>query len=108
MRSLPLAETKIYKDNKEIKQNDHISIEKSPDSENKYLIKIKNVESTDAGVYKLVASNKHGSSNCQSDLSVSGAPFFIRKPNSVLSVPEKKLIKAEFEVGGIPAPEISW
>lgn len=108
MRSLPQSDFKLFKDNKEIKFNDRIKIEKDADSEIKFSLKFFNIESSDVGVYKIVATNKHGSAFSQSELAVTGAPYFIRKPNPVLSVPEKKPIKAEFEVGGIPVPEIYW
>jgi len=108
LRSLPQADFKLFKDNKEIKLNEHINIEKASDTETKFSLKLKNIESTDIGSYKIVATNKHGSAFTQADLTVTGAPFFLRKPNPILSVPEKKPIKAEFEVGGIPIPEITW
>lgn len=60
------------------------------------------------GVYKLTASNKCGNSSSQATLTVIGAPYFIRKPNPVLSVAEKKSIKIEAEINGIPLPEVKW
>lgn len=108
LKSKPQADIKIFKDNKEIKLNDRINIKKIVESDNNYVLEFKNVEPSDAGIYKLLASNKIGSANSQSELTVTGAPFFVRKPNSVLSVPEKKSLKAEYEVNGIPVPEISW
>lgn len=108
MRSIPHADFKLFKDNKEIKLNDRIAIEKSELSDGKFSIRFKTIESTDFGIYKIVASNKHGSTSTQADLTITGAPFFVRKPNSPLSVQEKKPLKTEFEVGGIPIPEVLW
>lgn len=99
---------KLFKDNKEIKFTDRVAIKKADNSETKFAISFTNIEASDNGVYKLVASNKHGSVTSQADLVVTGSPFFVRKPNSTLSVPEKKPLKAEFEIGGIPVPEVSW
>ena len=106
LRSHPKAEIKIFKDNKEIKQNDKFSISKSDN----YLFEIifKKLEASDQGLYKLVASNKGGSDECQAQLTVSGVPKFVKKPNSELSVAEKKQFKTEFECTGLPIPEVQW
>ena len=52
--------------------------------------------------------NKVGSTVTQSTLSVTGAPTIIRRPNSEVFVAEKKTIKIEYEVFGIPVPEVKW
>jgi hypothetical protein len=39
---------------------------------------------------------------------VSGAPVITKKPNPEIFTPEKKAVKVEFEVNGLPQPEIQW
>lgn len=106
LKSRPNAELKISKDNKEFKLNDRINIVNN--GENNYSIVFKKVEAADIGTYKLVATNKCGTNSTQSTLSVSGGPTIIRKPNAEVVVAEKKAIKLEFEVGGIPLPDVEW
>lgn len=106
LRSHPKADIKIYKDNKEIKQNDKLTISKSDNYS--FEIVFKKIEATDQGLYKLVANNKGGSDDCQAQLTVSGVPKFTKKPNADLSVAEKKQFKTEFECTGLPIPEVQW
>lgn len=107
LRSYPKAELKIFKDNKEIKPSDKLSIQKT-DKDHLFEVIFKKVEAADQGLYKIVASNKGGSDESQAQFTVSGVPKFTKKPNSELSVAEKKQIKTEFECTGLPLPEIQW
>ena len=108
-RSKPPSVFKIFKDNKEVKVTDRIGVEKLENSENNYALSFKNVESTDGGLYKLVATNKCGSAtSSEATLNVTGGACIIRKPNPQVFVAEKKAIKVEFEVAGIPLPEVQW
>ncbi len=103
-----MAEFKILKDNKEFKLNDRVLIEKTSLSETSYSLLFRNIEPSDIGQYSLTASNKCGKDTTQAKISVSGPAVIIRKPNNELTVAEKKSIKAEFEVNGIPMPEVEW
>jgi hypothetical protein len=108
LKSHPKPEFKLFKENKEIKAGDRFSIEKYENNLYSYSIHFKKIESSDIGNYKLVASNKCGSSNAQASLAVSGAPVINRKTNSEITAAEKKSIKFEFDVTGLPQPEIEW
>jgi hypothetical protein len=108
LNARPTADFKLYKDNKEIKLNDSINITRTEVSEFSYIIKFKKSDANDIGTYKLDAKNKCGTASCSSTLNVSGGPVIVRKPNSELQVAEKKSLKAEFEVNGLPLPEVEW
>ena len=109
VKSKPASTFKIFKDNKEIKSSDKINVEKTATSDMSYSLNIKNLDSNDAGLYKVVATNKSGStSSNEIELTVTGAACITKKPNAHVFVPEKKQAKIEFEVAGIPAPEVTW
>lgn len=60
-------------------------------------------------MYKIIATNKCGSATSnEATLNVTGAACIIRKPNAEVYVSEKKSIKIDFEVAGIPLPEVKW
>ncbi len=108
IKARPSADFKLSKDNKEVKIGDRITIEKSDSSEYGYSIHFKKIEPCDIGKYKLIASNKFGIVNCEAVLSVAGSPAFIRRPEPEVALPEKKPAKIEFEVAGMPIPEVFW
>ena len=108
LNSRPSSEFKLFKDNKEIKLADRIFIDRISTSTFSYGLNFRKVEATDMGVYKIVATNKCGTASTQATLSVSGAPIIVRKPNAALIISEKKPLKVEFEVNGLPLPEIEW
>ena len=84
-------------------------VDKTSSSDISYALKFKNVEALDAGVYKVVATNKCGSATSnESALIVTGGACIIRKPNAQVFVAEKKIVKVDFEVAGIPLPEVQW
>ena len=86
-----------------------MTVEKTNSSEFSYGIKFKNVEASDAGLYKIVASNKCGSATSnECALVITGGACIIRKPNDQVFVVEKKTIKIDFEVAGIPLPDVQW
>ena len=39
---------------------------------------------------------------------ITGGACIIRKPNDQVFVVEKKTIKIDFEVAGIPLPDVQW
>ena len=88
----PAPKFKWLKDNKELPLKDRI----------KFIS-----ESKDAGVYKVEASNKCSTINCQFTVGVQGEPVFIRKPVD-LNIIEKKPFKVDCEVTGIPMPTVEW
>ncbi len=104
----PKCELKLFKDNKEVKLSDRITIVKDETVPNRFFLVIKKVDGNDIGAYKVVATNKCGTVSSQNNMNVSGAPSIIRKSSVELIVSEKKPIKAEFEVNGVPAPEVQW
>lgn len=109
LKSKPVSTFKLFKDNREIKLADRFLIEKTDKSEFSYALNVKLVEAADAGSYKIVATNKCGSTNStEAALSVTGSACIIRKPNAHVFIAEKKPIKIEFEVAGVPLPEVEW
>lgn len=83
-------------------------IQKSELSEISYALNFKNIEASDAGFYRIVATNKAGSASSEFTFSVTGAACFIRKPSNLVYLAEKKSTKIEFEIAGIPLPELQW
>ena len=77
-------------------------------TENKYNLIFKKLLASDIGTYKIVATNKCGTANIQSNLNVLGAPVITKKPKDEILTPEKKSIKIEFEVNGLPIPDVQW
>ncbi len=108
MKSKPAAAFKIFKDGKELKANDRVLVERVELSEISFALTIKNVEASDAGSYKVTATNKVGVASSETIFNVTGAACFIRKPNFPIFLAEKKSTKIEFEVAGIPLPEVQW
>lgn len=108
VRAQPTATIKITKDNREVKLSDKITLTQSETNEYHYTLCFTSVGPSDMGKYKIVASNKTGSASCEANLTVSGAPHVIRRPEPEVSVPEKKVARVEFEISGIPLPEVTW
>lgn len=108
VRAKPLADFKITKDQREVKLNERVTLTKSETEEFHYTLEFKTIESNDMGKYKIVASNKCGSATSEADLGVSGAPYFVKRPDAEVSYLEKKNARIEFEVAGIPVPEVTW
>ena len=86
-----------------------MTVEKTNSSDISYGIKFKSVEASDAGLYKIIASNKCGSATSnECSLEVTGGACIIRKPSDQVFVVEKKTVKIDFEVAGIPLPDVQW
>jgi hemicentin len=112
--SKPPPKLKWMKDNKELLIKDRLkvemnNVEANADDENlkEYKLVIDNVIPADAGVYKLEATNKCGSTTTQTNYVVKGAPIFERRPSDVV-IFEKKPARIECELSGLPAPDVEW
>lgn len=69
-----MARIKVLKDNKEIKASDHFKVESEKINESTVNFKliIDNVQATDAGTYKIEATNKCATSATQTEFVVKG------------------------------------
>lgn len=105
----PAPKLRILKDGKEIKSSDHFKFEPVNVNESNINFKlvIDNIQTTDAGVYKIEATNKCLSQTTQTQFIVKGEPAFNRKPGDV-TVPEKKQARFDCEVIGVPIPTVEW
>ena len=108
VRGKPVPDFRLSRDSRDIKLGERISIVKSETSECRYHMHFQSVESNDMGKYRLVASNKVGSATSEASLTVSGAPICTKRPDAEVSYPEKKNARIEFEIAGIPVPEVAW
>ncbi len=108
VRARPLADFKLTRDNNFVKLEDRVTVKQSEENEGHYNLIFRTINSSDMGKYRLVASNKCGSASCEAELNVSGAPIIVRKPESEVSYPEKKIARIEFEVAGMPTPDCTW
>lgn len=61
----------------------------------------------DAGWYEAVATNEHGQARQRVRLEVAEYPTFIRRPEESV-VLQRKTIRIEARVTGVPYPEIKW
>lgn len=107
----PFPKIKWLKDNKELIIKDRYKVEMIPIENNDNIreckLFIQSIQPNDNGKYTLEASNKYGTQTTQTDLIVKGEPIFVRKPADT-SVMEKKSIRLECEVVGIPIPSVEW
>lgn len=109
VKSKPISTFKILKDNKDLRATDRITVEKLEGSEYGYTLNVKNVDASDSGTYKIIATNKCGSATSnEGTLVVTGSACIVKKPNAHVFVVEKKSVKVEFEVAGVPMPTIEW
>jgi hypothetical protein len=110
--SHPEPKLKFFKNDKELNlsKETRIRLNKEFESQNfrkiyKYKLNFANIIPDDLGTYRIDATNKVGESKNQANLTVIGSPCFIKKPmdtNIVLGKP----FKVEFEIAGIPVPEV--
>jgi hypothetical protein len=105
----PCPKIRVLKDGKELKASDHFKFESINvnDSIIDFKLAIDNIQTTDAGVYKIEATNKCLSTTSQTQFIVKGEPAFNRKPGDV-TVPEKKQARFDCEVIGVPIPTVEW
>jgi hypothetical protein len=70
----PVAKIRVLKDSKEIKASDHYKFESFNLNEStiEFKLVIDNIQATDAGIYKIEASNKCLTSSSQTQLNVKG------------------------------------
>ncbi|KAG1714523.1 Muscle M-line assembly protein unc-89 [Nymphon striatum] len=104
----PVPEAKWTKDGEDIKPDDRIHLETSPDG--KATLKIDEVKPEDAGKYELVASNEAGSIKSSAPVTVAlkvEEPSFSQglQPTEVKEGENKRL---EVQVTGLPKPVIKW
>ncbi|XP_037951991.1 obscurin isoform X2 [Teleopsis dalmanni] len=61
----------------------------------------------DVGWYEAVATNEHGEARQRVRLEIAEHPYFIKRPNETF-VMNRKMIRLEARVAGIPTPDIKW
>lgn len=61
----------------------------------------------DAGWYEAVATNEHGQARQRVRLELAEYPTFIRRPEETV-VLERKTVRIEARVTGVPYPDIKW
>jgi hypothetical protein len=112
--SHPEPKLKITHTDKEINLSKETRIKLAKETEmvnfreiHSYKLLFSNILAEDLGIYKIEASNKAGISLCQSQLTVIGLPYFVKKPTDS-SVVLNKPLRIDCEIGGIPIPEIEW
>ena len=105
---IPAPKFKWIKDNKELPLKDRVKFTfdfKDDIYECKLIIT--SVQASDAGVYKIEASNKCSATDTKFTVGVQGGPVLVRKPVD-LNVVEKKPFKVDCEVAGLPLPTVEW
>ena len=105
---------KILRNDKEINlsRENRIRLTSSSEIKNErrvtsYKLAFEKTLAEDLGFYKIEAANKAGQALTQAQLTVKGGPCFIRKPVDTSFVVNKP-VKVEFEISGIPDPEVVW
>ena len=108
----PEPKLKLLKNDKELNLSRETRIKLNKDLEvkedrklHKFTLVFTSIVADDLGSYKIEASNKAGDAKCQAQLTVKGSACFVRKPVDT-SVPINKPIKVEFEIAGIPTPDL--
>ena len=61
----------------------------------------------DVGYYEAVATNEHGQARQRVRLEVAEYPTFIKRPEEII-VLQRRLVRFEARVTGVPYPEIKW
>ncbi len=112
--SHPEPKLKFFKNEKELNLSKEsrirINKELNLESERKiYRFKLNfvNILADDFGSYKIEAQNKAGVTASQANLTVIGSPCFTKKPLDT-NILVGKPLKIEFEIAGIPNPDIEW
>lgn len=110
----PEPKLKVIRNDKEINlaKEDRIKLTAISDIKDErritsYNLKFEQTAAEDLGFYKIEASNKAGSAVTTAQLTVKGGPCFIKKPQDASFLVGKPL-KVDFEISGIPEPEITW
>jgi len=110
----PEVKLKVFRNDKELNLQRESRIVLTSVSEMKegrrvtdYKLAFDKTTGEDLGLYRIEAANKAGSAVTQADLIVKGGPCFIRKPSDG-SFLIGKPVKVEFEISGIPDPDIVW
>ncbi len=105
----PDAKLKFIKDNREllIKDRFKVTTTKLNENETEIILAVSDLQANDAGVYKIEGTNKSGSGLTEAHLVVKGEPVFTRVPVDV-TVAEKKSVKFDCEVIGLPQPTVEW
>ncbi|KAI3379405.1 hypothetical protein SNEBB_010472 [Seison nebaliae] len=100
----PKAETKWFKDEKELKIGGRITAETKPLENNVYIEKltIKNVEQSDAGQYRATAINQFGESNASINLNFDVQDEKDNKKNKTAKKPGKKMAGSGSGGGNAP------
>uniref|UniRef100_A0A8C4UGL9 Ig-like domain-containing protein n=1 Tax=Falco tinnunculus TaxID=100819 RepID=A0A8C4UGL9_FALTI len=100
----PVIDIAWQKDGTTISPSDHHKISKV---ENKHVLEISSVTTSDRGVYTCKASNRFGADICQAEMAIIDKPHFIKVLQSVQSAVNKK-IRLECQVDEDRKVTVGW
>lgn len=100
----PVIDVAWQKDGTTISPSDHYKISKV---ENKHMLEISLLTTSDRGVYTCKASNKFGADICQAEMVIIDKPHFIKVLQSVQSAVNKK-IRLECQVDEDRKVTVGW
>jgi hypothetical protein len=110
--SHPEPKLKFFKNEKDLNlsKESRIRLNKELNTESdrkiyKFKLNFVNIQADDFGSYKIEAQNKYGVSASQANLTVIGSPCFTKKPLDT-NILVGKPLKIDFEIAGIPNPDI--
>ncbi|XP_074600440.1 uncharacterized protein LOC141854581 isoform X3 [Brevipalpus obovatus] len=101
----PMPEVEFLKDGKKITSDTRIKIEKEGDT---HRLIIRKAKEEDAGSYKCVAKNEHGSVESDAKLEVLTGPIFEESLQDKECNEDDKDIDMSVKVKAKPEPEIKW
>ncbi|CAG9826986.1 unnamed protein product [Diabrotica balteata] len=105
LESEPKAEVKWFKDEEEIKSNEHYTIKEDGDS---YALKITGAVTTDAARYKCRALNIHGSVDDEVRVDVKKPPKIIQGLRDMTVVEHDKNVSLDVKLEAFPKPTVKW
>ncbi|XP_028138772.2 obscurin isoform X2 [Diabrotica virgifera virgifera] len=105
LESEPKAEVKWFKDEEEIKSNEHYTIKEDGDS---YMLKITGAVTTDAARFKCRALNIHGSVDDEVRVDVKKPPKIIQGLRDMTVVEHDKNVSLDVKLEAFPKPTVKW
>ncbi|KAG5881050.1 hypothetical protein JTB14_033964 [Gonioctena quinquepunctata] len=103
--SEPKAEVKWFRDEEEIKSNEHYTIKESGDT---YILKITGAVTTDAAKFKCRAVNIHGSVDDEVTINVKKAPKIITGLHDMTVTEHDKNVSLDVKLEAFPKPTVKW
>lgn len=105
IESKPEAEIKWFKDDVEIKTNDHFSTRREGDT---YILKVTGTVITDAARYKFRASNNHGVVEDEISVFVKKAPKITKALQDMTVKEHDTNVTLDVKVDAFPKPTVKW